>query len=243
MSRSNNTELKTPCVRFFEWSGSSGQLKWYDKEKKENQYLSLPFPFLVLDRLSTVTGYSDTAHSGFWSNEVRNSTTDKLTVRNKGGVVAEGVWKQLPAITGLKYAQSIYIAFKDESGELVIGNIKASGSFLSAWIEFTKRTNIYEGAVSITGAQEARKGATKYFTPVLVGKNSQPQTHDRAIALDKILQDYLTQYFQRRAEYVEPASQVTDEGESYQDETHIAPPAPPTWMPPEDDDLGDDIPF
>ncbi len=198
MSRSsNNVVLKTPCVRFYEWSGSEGKMRYYDKEAAAAVFVELPFSFLVLDRLHTVSGYCDAERSGFWGNEVRDSVRDPITVRTKAGVVASGIWKQLPAITGLKYAQSIYIAFKNENDQLVIGNIKGSGAFVSAWIEFCKGKNPYDGSIVISSAAEARKGATKYFTPVFGTRPVKPETDAAAKDLDMQLQEYLEAYFKR----------------------------------------------
>lgn len=229
MSRSNNVVTKTPCVRFFEWSGSEGKLRYYDREAKKNELVDLPITFLVLDRLHTVGGYCDAERSGFWANEVRDVSRDVLTVRTKSGVVTQGAWKQLPAITGLKYAQSIYIAFKDK-GTLVIGNIKASGAFVSAWIEFTKSRNIYDGAMAITGATEERKGATKYYAPVFAARSVSPETDTQAKALDITLQEYLTTSLQRQAQLaagdVPVAAGMSTNGGGNGYEPEVAPFAP-----------------
>lgn len=124
MSRSNNTEISNPANRFFEWSGSEGKIKYYDKEKKENIYIDLPFVFLVLDVLTTIKGYSDEDESGIWANEIRNLKTEELTVRTKHGIKAKGLYEEVKNVLGAKYSQSVYIAYKD-GGELKIGNFHA----------------------------------------------------------------------------------------------------------------------
>ena len=59
MSRSNPTANNpNPSARWFEWKGSTGKLVWYDKEQKVNNEVPNGFTFLVLDQLSTVTGYN-----------------------------------------------------------------------------------------------------------------------------------------------------------------------------------------
>lgn len=236
MSRSNQTELTTPCTRFLQWAGGEGKLRYYDKSTKSNFWVDLPFAFLVLDRLHTVTGFSDQLQTGYWSNEVRDVSHDALTVRTSNGIVAQGVWKQLPAIAGLKYAQSIYIAYKDESGNLQIGNIKASGAFVSAWIEFSKRRNIYDGAIVITGAEEARKGATKYFVPVFAAKAVSAESDAAAKALDVELQNYLAAYLSRQAA---PQENEVVSFVSEQDDL----PRPPVWDEelPVDEDFDEDF--
>jgi hypothetical protein len=201
MSRSNNTELKNPAVRFFEWSGSQGKIKSFDKskgEQGENVFFDLPFTFLVLDTLTCIAGYSDLDQSGYWSNEIRNVTTDKLIVRTKKGTVAEGLYKDMTHILnkGAAYCQSVYIAYKEE-GQLVIGNIKLSGSAIGAWIEFRKKNKIYELAVTIKEAKPEQKGITHYFSPVYTASPASEETNKQAVELDKELQDYLNKYFNR----------------------------------------------
>lgn len=143
MSRSNPTEdrLKNPAVKFFEWSGSEGTLKWYDKETKENYLVTLPFTFLVLDQLNTVSGY-DKNIGGFYATEVRNAK-DPITVFANKKPIQTGEWKtELKLINGTKFTKSIYIAFYDDQKQMQIGNIKFSGSALSGLSDKTVEQNL-----------------------------------------------------------------------------------------------------
>lgn len=197
MSRSNNTTSANPATRWFEWSGSTGQLKYYDKEKGENVFLELPFTFLVLDQLSTITGYSDEQQSGIWSNEVKNLKLEPLTVRTKQGILGGGLYEAVKNLKGVRFTKSIYIAYYNDKKELAIGNFKATGASLSAWIEFSRGKNIFEGAVSITKAVQAKKGATKYFIPEFQLKTEvSEETNAKAVELDKQLQKYLNDYLE-----------------------------------------------
>jgi len=196
MSRSNQTEVVNPAKRFIEWKGSKGIFSYYDKEKEENVEMPLPFTFIVLDTLSTIKGYSDSAGSGFWSNEVRNTTKDKMTLRNKDGVVAEGLYQEIKGhrdATGAKYSQSVYIAYF-EGKDLVIGNIQIMGAALNAWIDFRGGNDIMKGAVTVKDKVEGKKGATVYQIPVFEMKELSAETEAKAIELDKELQSYLSEY-------------------------------------------------
>jgi len=216
MSRSNNTDVTTPVKKRFEWSGSEGKIKSYDSAKKENEWFELPFTFLVLDKLSTIAGFSDADQSGFWSNEVRNVKTDILTVRTRKGVEQEGLYADLtPTLNkGAKYAQSVYIAFY-EGDELVIGNIKIYGSALGSWIDFQKDNDVYSMAVTIQSATPAKKGATKYFVPVYVAKPVSEETNKKAAIMDAELQVYLNSMLSRngspseKTNYSAPANRMT----------------------------------
>ncbi len=87
MSRSNPTEnLTSPCKHYFEWDADKGAFKYYDKEKKENVEVPLPFKFIVLDELNTIKGFYKEKKSSFWANEIRDTKKDILTVRTKLGV-------------------------------------------------------------------------------------------------------------------------------------------------------------
>lgn len=196
MSRSNNTEISNPSTRWFEWAGGDGKVKYYDRETKENVYVDLPFTFLVLDVLSTVTGFSDERESGIFSNEVRDIRTDIFVVRTKQGELIKGTWEKVKATTGTRYTQSAYIAYKDGQ-ELKLGNIKFAGSGVGPWIDFRKSNDIYKGAISITGAEPKKKGKTDYFEPVFAAKPVAEETDEQAKELDVILQEYLKAYFSR----------------------------------------------
>ena len=215
MSRSNNTEQQAIATRYLEWSGSEGKMKYYDKSTKENVLVDLPFTFTVLDILHTITGYSDTDESGFWSNEVKNIQTDELTVQTKKNKYPPMVYGKMADILnrGAKYAQSVYIAFKDESDTLVIGNLKLYGSAIGSWIEFRKKSDVYKVGCKIVSAEPKKKGKTDYFEPVYKEVQISDGTNTEAIELDKRLQEYLSIYFGRKAQdkaIIEETAQVAD---------------------------------
>lgn len=199
----SNPQIKNPATRFMQWRGGAdggGRITYYDKADEQEYEVDLPFRFTVLDELHTITGFSEKDHSGFWSNEVRD-LKDKLVVRTKAGIVAQGTYGDISdgiKSKGAKYAKSVYIAFKDESGELVIGNIKFSGASLTAWIEFQKKFDVSVAAVTIEGGKKAKKGATIYFTPIIDGLNLNEQTKKEAVKLDEELQRYLNTYMAQK---------------------------------------------
>lgn len=226
MSRSNNTELINPAVKFFDWSGSDGELQYFDKslgEKGEKVSVELPFTFLILDRVYQVTGGIDdnNGYLGFWSNSVKNLKTQKLTVKSKRGVEAQGFYEHIKGVTGVKFMTGLYVAFKND-GELQIGYLKLKGAALTAWIEFTKQhRNLYEGAFQITGSEKKKKGSNSYFEPTFsFNAKISPETEATAQQLDEQLQEYLTAYFanagineaeqEYSGSYAEPTASVGD---------------------------------
>ncbi len=199
MSRSNNNELVNPAVKFFDWSGSTGNITFYDKELKENITVDLPFKFLILDRVSQITGGIDRdgSYSGFWSNAVRNLKIQSLTVRSKQGIEAQGLYEHIKGTPGVKYMTGLYVGFYGEDKTMQIGYLKIKGAALTAWIDFTKsHKDIYAGAFGITGAEKRKKGTTVYYEPVFEHYATvAPESDEVAKMLDVQLQEYLTAYF------------------------------------------------
>lgn len=250
MSRSNNTELINPAIRFFDWSGEEGKIRYFDKtigKKGENVEVELPFKFLCLDRVAQITGGVDRngKYEGFWSNAVRNLKTQAFTVRSKQGIEAHGLYDQIKGTNGVKFMTGLYIAFYDEDGVLQIGYLKLKGSALTAWIEFTKsHRDIYAGAFGVTGKNECKKGTNTYFEPVFEHYPKVSDESDEAAkALDVHLQEYLTLYFaQKGIEEVELAHSG-DQAFAATVGGRLDPQAPVSGFNPSEGSGDDDIPF
>lgn len=170
-------------------------LTWYNKEKKENIQVKLPFTFLVLDELSTITGFNKPIKSGYWSNEVRNTKSDELFVRTKSGPYEAGLYENLTQTRskGGKFAKSIYLIHKI-GDKWVIGNFKASGSALSAWIEFTKTCVPQNGTVTMTRGKQQESENGPFFPPEFKYSSSTDEEDAEAKRFDRELQIYLNQY-------------------------------------------------
>jgi hypothetical protein len=240
-SRSNFTELENPCTRWFQWSGSEGTLSYYDKEKKENIPVTLPFRFMWLTSLHTVKGYAK-GKGGVYSNEIVDLDNHHLNVRINKESIALGLWKNVKDIVtssanGGKYAQSTYIAYKDESGELKIGNIMFMGSSfaggthvidkkskneieLEGWMMFLKKNRlaISKGAVEISlEERECTNGATKYRIPKFKIIALDPKTNESAMTLDRQLQEYLTAYLSKTQSEIPQHTEVSKEEQTHND--------------------------
>lgn len=203
MSRSNPHEgAPNPAVRWFEWSGSKGLVRYYDKDKKENINATEPFTFMLLDQLGKVGGWHDASDSGIYSNEVKDIRQELLVVKSfKGGVLAEGLYKDIKDrvnAQGGHYVANLYIAFKLD-GALKIGSLRFKGAALSAWMEFVKsnRAEVYKNAIQITGFTEGKKGSVIFRVPTFKLLTMSAASNDAAVALDRELQDWLKGYFAR----------------------------------------------
>lgn len=212
MSRSNPTlNSPHPCTRWFEWDGSNGGIRYYDKEKKENISVPDGFTFILLDQLATIKGWHDASDSGIHSNEVRDTKQEVFVVKAfKGGTIAEGFYARIRDrvnAAGGNYTTNLYIAFRN-SDRLAIGSLQFKGAALSAWLEFSKknRSDLYKKAIRIKGATEGKKGKITFRTPNFFVADVSPETDAQAIECDKELQQFLASYFKRtRVEQTEQA--------------------------------------
>jgi len=226
MSRSNpNVNAPNPAVRWFEWNGEHGVVRYYDKTEKQNVQMPMPFQFLLLDELASVRGWHDASDSGIYSNEVRDTRTDLLVVKSfKGGTLAEGLYKDIKDRVnslGGQFVANCYIGFK-QNGGLEIGSLRFKGAALGAWMECRKahRGDLYESAVDITGYTEGKKGRIVFRVPIFDLRAVSAETNARALALDAMLQDWLTSYFNRRTNDQTEPQAAPDENysESAEDE-------------------------
>ena len=219
MSRSNPTsENAHPCGLWLEWKGGPGHLSYWDKTKGENgervamDVKAKPFRCIVLDRTSTVRGYSKANKSGLYSNEVRDTRTEPLTVKMHAdkSIVASGLWTDIKDVVTSKrngggFAVNLYIAYKDGS-DLKIGAIQIGGCALGPWFEFEKanRKALFERGLVIGCGELDTSGGVEFIPPVFGLCDVSPETDMAARKLDVELQAYLTEYFARAAAPEQP---------------------------------------
>lgn len=245
MSRSNPTvENPNPAVRWMDWGGADGKLKYYNKVDKENVEIGDDFTFLLLDNLASIKGWHDPSGSGIYSNEVRDTRSDMFVVKSfKGGILCEGFYadiKDRVNSLGGKFTSNLYVAFKD-GDELKIGVISFSGAALGAWMEFSKenRSDLYSSAVRIKGSVEGKKGKVVFKVPAFIMVKTTPATNEAATELDKKLRVYLTAYMSRaKTEQAKAPAHVADENQEHEYGDEDAPAAPVKEFDPESE-----IPF
>jgi hypothetical protein len=224
VSRSNPSEhLQNPSARWFEWNGEKGLVRYYDKERKENVDVPLPFTFILLDELASVRGWHDPSSSGIYSNEVRDTTQEVMVVKSfKGGTIAEGKYREIKDrvnAAGGDYNANCYIAFRQGDG-YAIGSIRFKGAALGAWMDFRKqhRNELYKKAVKIASYTEGKKGKVTFRVPQMALNSVSPDAEATAVDLDKELQEFLSAYLKRNkrdqaddAVAQQAAHHVTDE--------------------------------
>ena len=202
MSRTKprSTGSSNPATKFLQWNTKASTWEFYDKEAQESRTLPQDTGFIVLDQLSTAKGWDDRNNSAIWANEVY-APGDKLTLRNKDGIVSIGTWAELKNnVQGVKFTKSVYAMAKVGEGyELV--NFQLKGCALTAWIDFEDKaggSNKLEGdiVVAVTDAVEDRKGAVTFNKPVfnIVSNTLSNEAALQADKMDGTLQEYLSSY-------------------------------------------------
>lgn len=248
MSRSEKDDvLQNPASRFFDFAGGDGVVQYYDREKKENITVNLPFKFLVLDEVFTVGGGydDDSGFIGYWSNAIkpRFARVQPVTVRcnekGKSKIAMTGTWAEVKAnLTGAKYVKGLYIAYYNDEKKLDIGYLKVRGAALMPWVEFTKGLDITTGAFSIIDTAERKKGKNVYYEPVFDRiPELKPEVEDAALGLDRILQPYLKAYFAQNA--TTPVMDNSYQPARIEDGDYSGPPQEPEYFddaPPVDDE-------
>ena len=250
MSRSNPIDnIPNPCTRWFEWQGGNGNLRYYDKENKTNVEVTIPFDFILLDRLATVKGWHDASEASIYANEVHDTRNEPFIVKSfkMREPIAEGFYSDIKdkvKANGGKFTLNCYVAFTGDDGELKLGSVQFHGSALQAWMEFEKenRANIYKGGIQISESVGGKKGGIKYEKPVFKLLDLPQEVNDTATKLDVQLQEYLRNYFKRtRVEQAEPSNREETLSKSQQpDELDQRQPENFYQRPPNDDD---EIPF
>lgn len=206
--------LSNPSKKFLEWKSNEKAFSYFDKEKKENVKVELPFKFLVLDQLHTVSGWNDATSSGIYSNEVKFISKQVMTVKPfKGNEIAKGLYadiKEKVKNAGGHYVKSIYIMLEDGT----LANIQLKGSAVQQWGEFTNKSlsRLPEEWVVVDKAVDGKKGAVKYTTPGFTfgGSLSDKEAAQADLVFDE-LETYLKAYLIKEEAPVEVEDLDTDD--------------------------------
>lgn len=214
----SNPILENPCKKFIDFKSDDKQFVYWDKELGENgEEVVIPTPilFIVLDELSTITGWNTDSKSRIFSNEIHLLKEEVLKVRTfkKGGPSVIGLYDNIKdsiKAMGGKFTKSVYAMMILPSGGVDLVNFRFHGAAFSAWLDKSVNTN--KSVVCIEDEfEEGRNGKTVYNMPVFTSYNMTPEYREMAIEMDKDLQAFLKSYKSRQAEKEEVAAEVREE--------------------------------
>lgn len=195
-SRPDQDMIENPLREYARWSGGKdggGKITSYNRSIKSNVEYELPFRFVVLDRFSSITGWSDEAQSGIFCRDFK-STKQEIVVKAKNLVIAKGKYEDIKDVVkaaGGKFTAVVYAAAKiPGTDEYQLISLQLKGAALSPWIEFQKGKDFHSCAVVVKGANQKKKGATVYYEPVFEVDELTDYDTQEAIRLDTILQGF-----------------------------------------------------
>ena len=200
-----------PATKFLSWKSNDKCFSYYDKEAQANVKVELPFKFLVLDELHTISGWNDASSSGIYSNEVKFISKETMTVKPfKGNEIAKGLYKDIKekiVAAGGHYVKSIYIMLEDGS----LANIQLKGAAVQKWGEFTQKTRnrLPDEWIIVKDTLEGKKGAVKFYTPNFtfdgsLNEEQANQADDCFNTLETYLKAYLVKSEPEAIEVVDP---------------------------------------
>jgi len=219
-------KLENPATKFIDFK--DGKFQYYNKETEKNVTIELPIYFIVLDELSTISGFNEKNKCGIYSNEVHRITDEILNVRTfKGGEQIVGFYKDIDdaiARIGGKFTKSVYaMLINTEDGDKELVNFKFRGAAFAGWLD--KKFNPERFSVGITETYEATKGKTVYQVPVFKPFKLSETLIAEATEMDKHLQVYLKAYKVNQAE----KDTVKDEIVKAEETKEEMPPADGKW--------------
>ena len=201
MARLQRPEQKSsnPATKFLEWKSNDKCFSYYDKEKGNNVLVPLPLKFMFLEHYHNVRGWSDSAQSGIYSNEVYAISNEEVHVKSfKGGTIAQGLYKEIKDSilkAGGKYHRSIYVVLEDGT----LANIQLKGSGVASYSEFYKENSHLLDVkwIEVNQAKDGKKGSIKFSTPEFtigdaISKESDKLAIDRAAELQEYMNNYMS---------------------------------------------------
>lgn len=205
MSRSKpvGNGSNSPVKFRFSFSGKTGEVKYYDKDTKEDVFLS-DLKFVILDRRSSITGFSDSENTSIYSNLVRNLKTDELVVRAGKKTLAQGTYDVIkPKLSEFdgKFTTNVLL-LAEIDGQWEMGNLQLTGSSLSSWMNFEQdkdadgkplgagKPDLNGSIITIGKGANKKKGAVKYVIPAFTVEPITSKLDALAMEQDVLLQDY-----------------------------------------------------
>ena len=252
MSRVNRMQSGTqnPATRFFQWKSQHEKFAYYDKEKKENVFVEMPFKFLALSRYKTVKGWNQKKEGSLISNEVKD-LKDQIIVnfypkQGEKHEICRGAWADIKETVDNwdgRYTESVYVML--ENGD--VANIQLNGASLKTWFDFQKNKTdmFFDNWVIVNGFKEGVQGAVTYTYPTFEwGGTLNKDAQGLAEYADGKIEEYEKGYF-KTEEQQEPHRQRS--AVDIYEMNANKPPVPPSEVDAEiamhQDIENDDLPF
>jgi len=196
-SDAHTATAQSPVTKYLTWSSDEKGFKIRNSEGKSA--LPLPIKFIHYDEFATIKGWDEHNKTGIYSNEVKNTKQEPLTVRTKNKVIAEGFYQDIKATVNAADAHYNVSIYAELDGSIVNFALKASA--LGAWSEFCKdnRKKFLTNYIKVVGSKEEKKGVVKYHIPVFeIGDEIEPNV---SASSDKNYDELVSYFKQLKAKH------------------------------------------
>jgi hypothetical protein len=170
MSRTNpdgDGKLSSPISYYFVYKGDKGHFERWDKAKEQN-VIHESLELILVDSRYSITGWNDASKGKIYSNLIKDSRSEPLTVRVGKQILTTGIYQAIkPQVKGAggKYSVNLFCLVKDGQ-QWITANVIFSASVLSNWSDYVKEKgikNIYSQKLTISRGEQKTKGAIKWY--------------------------------------------------------------------------------
>lgn len=175
----------SPVVRYYEWKSDEKKFGYYDKNIGENKFV-MPLKVAFVTTRACVRGWHDDTESGIYSNEVKNSGQETLSVysskpdKSGNNLIATGLYRDIKNdLKGGHYEKCIY-GYEFGVGVVKI-NLKGSGLMAYSTFEKEAGKKTFDYFIEVKSATSAKKGKVNYSTPDFVLGEAITKEQDREV--------------------------------------------------------------
>jgi hypothetical protein len=185
-------------VNYYISFGGDGVFSYWDKEAKQKVTLGSDVEFVVMDTRSAITGWNDDAKGRVYSNKVKSTVKEELTVRCGAATLAKGLYadiKEKVKSVGGKFCIEVFALMKIDD-EFQPVQIDLSGAALGCWMSFVDELGgpwaVYAFTIKTALGEQKKKGSVKFFEVKFSTDELTSEVNEMANAFnDDMLQPYL----------------------------------------------------
>lgn len=161
----DRVKIPNPATKVLKYSPSDGDFKEYNSETKEKVSHN-KIKVLVLDIVSQIAGWDSVTDTSIYSNQIHNSTSEEMYVRNgNGDVLAKGLYSAIKVgikDRGAKFNSIFYcLLLKDDLVDSLI-RVAFQGAGLTSIVEAKIRAGDF---LEIEKGEQQKKGSVKFYVP------------------------------------------------------------------------------
>lgn len=197
MSRHDETigRMPNPTEYFLEWNAEQKTFCYWSKDESETKPFPLPFTFLALKFVNSITGFNEGTKQGIFSNEVTDTRYEHFRVSFRdGSFLASGLYADIKdevKAAGGKYTRSIYAM--TPKGAII--NVRLKGAQMVNFSSIEKYGNRWQDEFIQVAAFETKiykegEKETEYTVPKFSFGGSLTPDHEKKAgkAYDLIIQ-------------------------------------------------------